>query len=49
MNVEGDINVAAPREQVFDRLSDARYEDTARVLAVLHALADRPPRSGPER
>lgn len=26
-----------------------RYEDTARVLAVLHALADRPPRSGPER
>lgn len=25
MNVEGDINVAAPREQVFDRLSDARF------------------------
>ena len=25
MNVEGEISVAAPREQVFDRLSDARF------------------------
>lgn len=25
MNVEGDISVPAPREQVFDRLSDARF------------------------
>ena len=38
MNVEGDINVAAPREQVFDRLSDARF--FASCIEGVHDLAE---------